>query len=79
MNLKTGFYERLVNTVPDRTHCTLPGDTKTRRAILDRPDRNFLLDFHFPMTIVTPVHPPSLCFLGSTLTCGGFFLYERAK
>ena len=73
MNLKTGFYERLVNTVLDRALCTLPGNTKTLQAILDRPDRNFLLDFHFPMAIVGPVHPPSLCFLGSTLNFGGFF------
>jgi hypothetical protein len=79
MNLKTGVYERLVNTVLDRALCPLPGDTKTLQAILDRPDRNFLLDFHFPMAIVGPAHPPSLCFLGSTLNFGGFFLYERAK
>jgi hypothetical protein len=25
------------------------------------------------MTIVALVHPPSLCFLGSTLNFGGFF------
>lgn len=78
MNLKTGFYERLVNTVLDRVLCTLPGDTKTLQAILYRPDRNFLLDFHFPMTIVTPAHPPSLCFFGSTLNFGGFFICPEA-
>jgi hypothetical protein len=69
----------MVNTVLDKALCTLPGDTKTLQAILDRPDRNFLLDFHFQITIVATAHPPSLCFLGSTLNFGGFFLYERAK
>jgi hypothetical protein len=69
----------IVNKVLDKALCTLPGDTKTLQTILDRPDRSFLLDFHFPMTIVTTGHPPSLCFLGSTLNFGGFFLYKRAK
>lgn len=69
----------MVNTVLDRALCTLPGDPKTLQAIPDRPSRSFHLDVHFPMAILKSAHPPSLCFLGSTLNFGGFFLYERAK
>lgn len=33
-----------------------------------------VLDTTLPMAIVDAVHPPSLCFFGSTLNSGGFFL-----
>jgi len=54
MNLKTGFYERLGNTVLDGALCTLPGDTKMLQAILDRPDRNFLLYYLLTHRTISP-------------------------
>ncbi len=37
-------------------------------------DMQNLLDIATPMAKVGPAHPPSLCFFGSMLNSGGFFI-----
>jgi len=36
-----------------------------------------MLDINGTKAILHPAHPPSLCFFGSTLNPGGFFLFIR--
>jgi hypothetical protein len=74
MNPKTGLYEQLIDVMLDGRLRGLPGE-----AFEVHPSLQNILDLSEPMAIYKPSHPPSLCFLGSTLNFGGFFLYKRAK
>ena len=74
MNPKIGLNEQLINVVPDGRLRALPDG-----AFEVYPSLQNVLDISEPIAICKPAHPPSLCFLGSTLNFGGFFLYERAK
>ncbi|MDP1991240.1 MAG: hypothetical protein Q8K00_09455 [Syntrophales bacterium] len=73
MNPKRWLYERLITVVPDERIRTLPGEASEGHASLQN-----ILDISEPIAICKPAHPPSLCFFGSTLNFGGFFICPEA-
>jgi len=73
MNPETGLYEQLINVVPDGRLRALPGE-----AFEVHPSLQNILDISEPIAICKPAHPPSLCFFGSTLNFGGFFICPEA-
>lgn len=68
-----GLYEQLINIVPDEKLRALPDG-----AFEGHPSLQNILDISEPIAIGKPAYPQSLCFFGSTLSFGGFFICPEA-